>query len=66
MYRLELFDTPFQNLMRKRVRNILLICSHYDRFMLEEDGRVDELLFEDYVALGLRYPPMFTHAPSAA
>jgi CheY-like chemotaxis protein len=65
MYRLELFDTPFQNLMRKRVRNILLICSHYDRFMLEEDGRVDELLFEDYVALGLRYPPMFTHAHSA-
>jgi CheY-like chemotaxis protein len=65
MYRMELFDTPFQDLMKKRVRNILMICSQYDRFMLEEDGRVDELLFQDYVALGLRYPPMFTHAQTA-
>ena len=52
--------------MAKRVRNILLICSKYDRFMLEEDGRIEELLFQDYVALGLRYPPKITHAPSAA
>ncbi len=51
--------------MAKRVRNILLICSKYDRFMLEEDGRVEELLFQDYVALGLRYPPKITHAASA-
>jgi len=51
--------------MAKRVRNILLICSKYDRFMLEEDGRIEELLFQDYVALGLRYPPKITHAPSA-
>lgn len=51
--------------MSKRVRNILLICSRYDRFMLEEDGRIEELLFQDYVSLGLRYPPKITHAPSA-
>ncbi|NQT59636.1 MAG: phosphoenolpyruvate synthase [Bacteroidetes bacterium] len=61
----EIFDSPFQDLMAKRVRNILLICSKYDRFMLEEDGRIEELLFQDYVALGLRYPPKITHAPSA-
>ncbi|MGM0431739.1 MAG: PEP/pyruvate-binding domain-containing protein [Spirochaetota bacterium] len=58
-------ETIFQDLMSKRVRNILLICSRYDRFMLEEDGRIEELLFQDYIALGLRYPPKITHAPSA-
>ena len=58
-------ETVFQDLMSKRVRNILLICSRYDRFMLEEDGRIEELLFQDYVSLGLRYPPKITHAPSA-
>lgn len=54
-------ETPFQDLMANRVRNILLICSKYDRFMLEEDGRVEELLFQEYVTLGLRYPPKITH-----
>lgn len=34
--------------------------------MLEEDGRIEELLFQDYVALGLRYPPKITHVSSAA
>jgi CheY-like chemotaxis protein len=58
-------ETVFQDLMSKRVRNILLICSKYDRFMLEEDGRVEELLFQDYITLGLRYPPKITHAPTA-
>lgn len=58
-------ETIFQDLMSKRVHNILLICSRYDRFMLEEDGRIEELLFQDYVSLGLRYPPKITHAPSA-
>ena len=56
-----LLETPFQDLMANRVRNILLICSKYDRFMLEEDGRVEELLFQEYVTLGLRYPPKITH-----
>ena len=58
-------ETPFHELMANRVHNILLICSKYDRFMLEEDGRVEELLFQEYVSLGLRYPPKITHAPSA-
>ncbi len=58
-------ETVFQDLMSKRVRNILLVCSRYDRFMLEEDGRIEELLFQDYVSLGLRYPPKITHANSA-
>ncbi len=62
---LQISDTPFHNLMANRIRDILLICSKYDRFMLEEDGRIEELLFQDYIALGLTSPPKITHAPSA-
>ena len=28
--------------------------------MLEDDGRVDEKIFNEYTELGLRYPPTFT------
>ena len=35
-------DTPFANLMNKRIYNVLLIATKYDAFMLEDDGRVDE------------------------
>lgn len=53
-------DTPFADLMRQRVYNVLLIATKYDAFMLEDDGRVDEQIFNEYSALGLRYPPRFT------
>lgn len=56
---------PFQELMSQRIREVLLVCSDYDRFMLEEDGRIEEQLFQEYVSLSLRYPPQFTHASSA-
>lgn len=52
---------PFSNLMLKHVYNVLLICSDYDRFMLEEDGRVEEELYQEYTALGLSNPPKITH-----
>lgn len=58
-------DSPFKDLMSKRIREILLICSDYDRFMLEEDGRIDEQLFQEYVALSLRYPPRFVQSSTA-
>ncbi|MDD2437448.1 MAG: PEP/pyruvate-binding domain-containing protein [Massilibacteroides sp.] len=53
-------DTSFANLMNKRIYNILLIATKYDAFMLEDDGRVDEQIFNEYVNLSLRYPPRFT------
>ena len=53
-------DTPFAELMNKRIYNVLLIATKYDAFMLEDDGRVDEQIFNEYAALGLRYPPRFT------
>jgi DNA-binding response OmpR family regulator len=52
-------DTSFANLMTHRIYNILLFASKYDAFVLEEDGRIDELIFNEYTSLNLRYPPRF-------
>ena len=53
-------DTSFADLMTRRIYNVLLYASKYDVFALEEDGRIDEQLFNEYTALNLRYPPRFT------
>ena len=53
-------DTQFANLMTRRIFNVLLIANPYDAFMLEDDGRVDEQIFNEYTSLSLRYPPRFT------
>lgn len=55
-------ETPFINLMKRRIYRILLISSVYDAFMLEEDGRIDEQIFHEYTLLNLRYPPQFIKA----
>ncbi len=58
-------DTSFSLLMQRRIHKVLLVSSNYDSFMLEEDGRIDEQIFNEYVALNLRYPPIFVMANSA-
>ena len=57
---LYLKDTAFQNLMQNRIFNVLLIATPYDAFMMEEDGRVEEQVYFEYVALNLSSPPRFT------
>jgi CheY-like chemotaxis protein len=52
--------------MQKRIRTVLIISSNYDFFMLEEDGRIDEQIFNEYVSLNLRYPPVFVKASTTA
>ena len=52
-------DTQFANLMTRRIFNVLLIANPYDAFMLEDDGRIDEKIFNEYTSLSLRYPPRF-------
>ncbi len=42
----------------------MLISSSYDAFVLEDDGRIDEQIFIEYVSLSLRYPPQFILASS--
>jgi hypothetical protein len=46
--------------MTKRIFNVLLVANPYDAFMLEDDGRIDEKIFNEYANLSLRYPPRFT------
>ncbi|MBQ8224433.1 MAG: phosphoenolpyruvate synthase [Bacteroides sp.] len=53
-------DTQFVNLMTRRIFNVLLIANPYDAFMLEDDGRIEEKIFNEYSSLSLRYPPRFT------
>ncbi len=57
-------DTSFNLLMKKRIYQVLLISSTYDAFMLEEDGRIDETIFMEYVSLSLRYAPQFIKVTS--
>ena len=59
-YEFLLKDVSFQNLMTRRIYNVLLVANPYDAFILEDDGRIEEKLFEEYSRLGLRYPPRFT------
>lgn len=58
--RLYLKDTAFDKLMQRRIFNVLLVASRYDAFMLEEDGRIDEQLYMEYVSLNLSSPPRVT------
>ena len=51
--------------MQNRINKVLIVCSNYDFYMLEEDGRIDERIFYEYTSLNLRYPPSFIHANSA-
>ncbi len=59
-------ETSFELLMQKRIQYVLLICSKYDAFILEEDGKIDEKIFNDYVSFNIRYPPQFIHVASAS
>ena len=58
-------DVAFSELMQNRIHKVLIVCSNYDYYMLEEDGRIDERIFNEYTSLNLRYPPSFVHANSA-
>ena len=63
---LYLKDTAFQDLMQKRIFNVLLIASTYDAFMMEEDGRVEEQLYFEYISLNLSSPPRVTRVSNSA
>lgn len=52
----------FQKLMRFKVRDILLVSSLYDSYLFEEDGRLYELIYNEYQGLNLSHAPEITHA----
>jgi hypothetical protein len=58
----DFFDTSFERLMLSRVAKVLMVCSRYDTYILEEDGRIEDQLFHEYTSLKLRNPPIFLYA----
>ncbi|MBO4730842.1 MAG: phosphoenolpyruvate synthase [Bacteroidaceae bacterium] len=56
---MQLKNTKFTELMQRRICNVLIVANPYDAFMLEDDGRVDEKIFQEYARLGLSFPPRF-------
>ncbi|HSW38435.1 MAG TPA: PEP/pyruvate-binding domain-containing protein, partial [Acidobacteriota bacterium] len=54
----------FQNLMRRRIRDVLLVSSLYDLYLFEEDGRFDELISNEYQKLNLSHSPELTRVSS--
>ncbi len=62
MRKLMTASDPFGELMPKHIYKVVLLCSEYDQFLIEEDGRVEEELFREYTQLGLSNPPKITYA----
>jgi CheY-like chemotaxis protein len=54
----------FQNLMRRRIRDVLLVSSLYDLYLFEEDGRLYELIRNEYQGLHLSHSPELTRVSS--
>lgn len=55
----------YRNLMQWHIRKILMICSSYDAYTLEEDGRIEVQIYKEYVDLDLSNPPTFTWVTSS-
>ncbi|MGE5343256.1 MAG: PEP/pyruvate-binding domain-containing protein [Candidatus Omnitrophota bacterium] len=57
----------FYDLMKFRVREILLVSSTYDAFVLEEDGALSDRIFSEYMGIGLslQFLPRITRVSTA-
>jgi CheY-like chemotaxis protein len=55
----------FHDLMAFRVREVLLVSSLYDSYILEEDGLLSESLDAEYHQLNLSYAPHITQVSTA-
>lgn len=55
----------FDSLMQFRVKNILLVSSLYDSFILEEDGQLTDMIYNEFMELNLTVTPMVKRASNA-
>src|SRR6266498_5879140 len=55
----------FSDLARFRVRDILLVSSLYDSFILAEDSELQEVILKEFLDLNVRSTPAVTHVPTA-
>ena len=62
----ELKDIDNTTLINFRVRKILMICSNYDAFILEEDGQIENQIYKEYLDLNLTNPPKFVWVQTSA
>ena len=62
----ELINADYESLMGFRVRRILMICSNYDAFILEEDGQIETQIYKEYIDLNLSTPPTFVWVQTSA
>ena len=62
----ELRDTDNATLINFRIRKILMICSNYDAFILEEDGQIENQIYKEYLDLNLSNPPKFVWVQTSA
>lgn len=62
----ELINADYDSLMGFRVRRILMICSNYDAFILEEDGQIETRIYKEYIDLNLSTPPKFLWVQTSA
>ncbi len=56
--------SPSHDLMPFKIRDILLVASLYDAFILEEDRGLSEQIFGEYLSLGISSPPRVKLVPS--
>jgi len=54
----------FDSLMQYKVKDILLVSSLYDSFILEEDGHIAQLIFNEYIELNLSFAPQIKRVSS--
>ncbi len=55
----------FHELMANKIREILLVSSPYDAYVMEEDGRLASRIINEYHGLNLSQPPRVTRTSSA-
>ena len=55
----------FHELMARKVRDVLLVSTPYDAWILEEDCRLSERIIHEYRGLNLSNPPRFTWVSTA-
>ena len=64
----EEFDPSFKiyhELMANKVRDVLLVSTPYDAWIMEEDCRLSERIIHEYRGLNLSNPPRFTWVATA-
>jgi hypothetical protein len=55
----------FHELMARKVRDVLLVSTPYDAWIMEEDCRLSERIIHEYRGLNLSNPPRITWVPTA-